>query len=78
MYNIFNDDDYEPTVLDVYSGKKKVGRKHISIEIHDCAGDTHLGVNRKVQYADADVFMICVAANNRESYDNVVTWKNEI
>ena len=26
MYNIFND-EYEPTVLDVYRGKKKVGRK---------------------------------------------------
>ena len=56
-------DIYEPTVLDVYKGIKNVMKKQISIEIHDTSGDEHLGINRKVQYAGADCFMICVACN---------------
>ena len=71
-------EDYEPTVLDVYRGIKNVQKKQIEIEIHDTSGDEHLGVNRKVQYKDADVFMICVAANNRESLENAIRWKAEI
>ena len=67
MYNIFYDDVLEPFVLDVYRGKKKVGSKMIDVEIHDCGGDDHFGINRRVQYADADVFMICVAANSPQS-----------
>ena len=57
-------------MLDVYRGIKNVQKKQIEIEIHDTSGDEHLGVNRKVQYKDADVFMICVAANNQESLEN--------
>lgn len=62
LNNTFTE-DYEPTVLDVYKGIKNVKKKQIEIEIHDTSGDEHLGVNRKVQYKDADVFMICVACN---------------
>ena len=65
-------------MLDVYRGIKNVQKKQIEIEIHDTSGDEHLGVNRKVQYKDADVFMICVAANNRESLENAIRWKAEI
>jgi len=65
-------------VLDVYKGIKNVQKKQIEIEIHDTSGDEHLGVNRKVQYKDADVFMICVAANSHDSLENVVRWKTEI
>jgi len=65
-------------VLDVYKGIKNVQKKQIEIEIHDTSGDEHLGVNRKVQYKDADVFMICVAANSHESLESVARWKSEI
>ena len=71
-------EDYEPTVLDVYRGIKNVQKKQIEIEIHDTSGDEHLGVNRKVQYKDADVFMICVAANNPASLENTFKWRAEI
>ena len=77
LYNLFND-EYEPTVLNVYKGVKNVGGKKVDIEIHDTSGDDHLGVNRKVQYQDADCFMICVACNVRESYENIAKWKAEI
>ena len=56
-------EDYEPTVLDVYRGTKNIAKKSVEVEIHDTSGDEHLGVNRKVQYKDADCFMICVAVN---------------
>ena len=78
MFNRF-DEDYEATVLDVYRGKKQIGKqKHIQVEIQDCSGDDHLGVNRRIQYQDADVFLICVAANNPESLENVSKWRDEI
>lgn len=65
-------------MLDVYRGIKNVQKKQIEIEIHDTSGDEHLGVNRKVQYKDADVFMICVAANNQESLESTLRWRSEI
>ena len=71
-------EEYEPTVLDIYSGTKNVNNKELSLEIHDTSGDEHLGTNRKAQYQNADVFAICVAANNRESYDHIAAWKAEI
>ena len=77
LHNTYTD-TYEPTVLDVYSGIKNVQKKQIEIEIHDTSGDEHLGINRKVQYQGADVFMICVACNNPESLENVQRWKAEM
>ena len=77
LYNLFND-EYEPTVLNVYKGVKNVGGKKVDIEIHDTSGDDHLGVNRKVQYQDADCFMICVACNIPESFNSIGKWKAEI
>ena len=62
LKNTFNE-DYEPTVLDVFKGTKNVNKKQVEVEIHDTSGDEHLGVSRKVQYQGSDGFMICVAAN---------------
>ena len=72
------DENYEATVLDVYTGKKNVDNKEVEIEIQDTSGDDIFGVNRKVQYQDADCFMICVACNNQESFDSIAKWKAEI
>ena len=46
LENVF-DENYMPTVLDVYRGIKNVDGKEVSLEIHDTAGDEHLGFNRK-------------------------------
>ena len=40
------EENYEPTVLDIYRGTKNVKKKQIELEIHDTSGDEHLGVNR--------------------------------
>ena len=77
LHNTFTE-DYEPTVLDVYKGVKNVDDVQMEIEIHDTSGDEHLGVNRQTTYKNADVFMICVAANNPDSLKNVQKWKAEI
>ena len=50
----------------------------MEIEIQDTSGDDIFGVNRKVQYQDADCFMICVACNIPESFDSIGKWKAEI
>ena len=71
-------DEYEPTVLDVFKGIKEVKKKQINMEIHDTSGDEHLGVNRKIQYKDADCFMICVASNQPTSLESVSRWIAEI
>ena len=64
-------DDYEPNVLDVFRGPKNLDNQEILLEIHDTSGDPHLGVNRQVVFNKTDCFMLCVAVNNRTSYENV-------
>ena len=71
-------DDYEPTVLDVYRGVKSVKKTQIDIEIHDTSGDSYLANSRATQYRNADVFMICVAANNMDAMASVPGWVDEI
>ena len=48
------------------------------LEMHDTAGDEHLGQKRKLTYKGADVFMICVSKDSRTSFDNIAKWKAEI
>ena len=77
LENSFSE-DYEPTVLDIYKGIKNVSHKQIEIEIHDTSGDDQFSDNRAVTYRNADIFMICVAVNSRDSFNNVNKWKMEI
>ena len=48
LSNVFNEDDYEPTVLDVYRGVKNILKKQVEVEIQDTSGDEHLGINRMI------------------------------
>ena len=48
LFNVFNENDYEPTVLDVYRGVKNILKKQVEVEIQDTSGDEHLGINRKI------------------------------
>ena len=77
LNNTFNN-DYEPTVLDVYRGTKNINRKQMELEIHDTSGDEQLGVNRTVQFNGADIFMLCVATDNIRSFESVEKWLMEI
>ena len=77
LHNTFTE-NYEPTVLDVYTGTKSINKMQVELEIHDTSGDDNLAPNRKVQYSNADVFMVCVAKNDKNSFANIGKWKNEI
>ena len=77
LENVFTD-NYEPTVLDIFRGTKNVKKKQIELEIHDTSGDDHLGANRKIQFQEADIFMVCVAVNSRDSLDSIPKWQAEI
>ena len=72
--NCFSD-EYEPTVLEVYSGTKNISGKDINLEIHDTSGFEHLGTNRAISYNHADVFAIVVALDYLESYERISGWK---
>ena len=51
IHNYLNnqyDEDYEPTVLDVYRGEKKVKSKKYVVEIHDTSGDEVHGPGRSL------------------------------
>ena len=50
----------------------------MELEIHDTSGDEQLGVNRTVQFNGADIFMLCVATDNKRSLDSVEKWLMEI
>ena len=77
LNNTFSD-DYEPTVLDVYKGTKNVNKKQMELEIHDTSGDEELYRNREITYNRADVFLVCVASNQRSSFEHVAKWVSEI
>ena len=77
IYNTFTD-DYEPTVLDVYRGIKNVSKKQIKLEIHDTSGDENFQENRAVTYRNTDIFMLCVAINKRDSFENIERWVSEV
>ena len=50
----------------------------MELEIHDTSGDEQLGVNRTVQFNNADIFMLCVAADSPRSLTSVDKWLMEI
>ena len=74
----FSEDDYTPTVLDVYKGRKNVESNLVDVEIHDTSGDENLSDNRHIQYNDTDLFVLCVAADLRASFQNLKRWVAEI
>ena len=48
------------------------------VKIQDTSGDEHLVPHRRVQYQDADCFMICVACNDPDSFESIDRFKAEI
>ena len=71
--------DYSaPTVLDVYKITRTIRNVSVDIELHDVAGDPHLGVNRQVSYNRASAFILCVSSNDRNSLESIDKWVAEI
>ena len=73
----FNE-NHEPTVLDIFRGEKELEGRPLEIEVIDTSGDDMLGAHRTLVYDNADCFMLCVAADNRASFERINYFKNEI
>ena len=53
--------------------------RRVSLEIGDTSGSHSTGIeNRAILYEDADVYLVCVAADNPASLDSCSFWVKEI
>ena len=66
----FNE-NYVPSVLDVFTGEREINNQPVKITIVDTSGDDNLGAHRQLTYNGADCFMVCAAANDRASFERV-------
>ena len=86
MINGYIKNNYEaakiPTVLDVFTSKRKIDDHVVTISIVDTDGtdgdNNLLGTKRALAYPNTDCFMLCVAVDNRETLERVNAFKNEI
>ena len=69
---------YEPTVLEITSGKKTIREQVYQLEVVDTNGDIGLNTNRAMQYRDADLFIICCATDRHDSLAFVKGFVDEI
>eukprot|EP01138_Halocafeteria_seosinensis_P013578 gb/GECG01013867.1/.p1 GENE.gb/GECG01013867.1/~~gb/GECG01013867.1/.p1 ORF type:complete len:212 (+),score=27.39 gb/GECG01013867.1/:1-636(+) len=71
--------DHVPTVFDTYTADVVVNGKVIEISLWDTAGQQELDTLRPMAYPGTDIFLVCCAVNNRESFDNVKhKWYEEV
>ena len=62
LFNSFNE-NYESAVLDPFVGERVFNNRPVDLEIHDTNADETYKDDRKETYKQADVFLICIAAN---------------
>ncbi|XP_045467745.1 ras-like GTP-binding protein RhoL [Harmonia axyridis] len=75
----FDDSQYIPTVFDVYSMTVPINQEDYTIILSDTAGQEEFDKLRKFAYKNVDVFILCYATNERNSFENVRTqWNPEI
>ncbi|KAL3277095.1 hypothetical protein HHI36_012453 [Cryptolaemus montrouzieri] len=75
----FDDSQYTPTVFDVYSMTVPINNENCTVILSDTAGQEEFDKLRKFAYKNVDVFILCYAINERNSFENVRTqWNPEI
>ena len=52
-------DVYEPTVLNVITGKTTIKGQVYQLEVHDTSGEENNNANRPLVYKDAELFIVC-------------------
>ncbi len=72
------DEVYIATVVDTYDGSYQINGEDVALEICDTSGDPAMRNGRALLYKNADIFMLCVAVNDRESLESIQNWKTEI
>lgn len=72
-------DQYTPTVFDVYSMTVPINGEDYTIILSDTAGQEEFDKLRKLSYTNIDVFIICYAIDQRDSFENIKSlWYPEI
>ncbi|RZB40594.1 ras-like GTP-binding protein RhoL [Asbolus verrucosus] len=65
------DERYIPTVFDVYSMTIPINQKDYTVILQDTAGQEEFDKLRQLAYKETDVFILCYAVNDKNSWDNV-------
>ena len=72
-------DDYIPTVFDNFSSNVMVDGKPISLGLWDTAGQEAHDRLRPLAYPQTDIFLVCFALDNPDSFENVrAKWYPEL
>ena len=64
-------EEHVPTVLDCYRTEVQIDNKALTLQIWDSAGQDDYSRLRPLGYADADVFLLCYAFSDRDSFKNI-------
>mmetsp|Transcript_15408 Transcript_15408/g.18686 ORF Transcript_15408/g.18686 Transcript_15408/m.18686 type:complete len:192 (-) Transcript_15408:353-928(-) len=71
--------EYIPTVFDNYNANIIVDKKPYNVGLWDTAGQEDYDLLRPLSYPGTDCFLICFAADNQDSFKNVINrWMPEI
>jgi len=71
--------DYVPTVFENYSTNVMIDEKPVNLALWDTAGQEEYDRLRPLSYPQTDVFLVCFAVTNKDSFNNVKSqWIPEI
>lgn len=71
--------EYVPTVFDNYTAVLRIDGQNINLGLWDTSGQSNYDRLRPLAYPQTDVFLLCFAVNNKDSYDNVrLRWFPEV
>lgn len=68
----------QPTLVDNYTTTVLLKKRKVRINIWDIGGDVSNRKLRSLSYHQSDVFILCYAVNNLESFSDLYLWYDEI
>ncbi|EAL49965.2 Rho family GTPase [Entamoeba histolytica] len=72
-------EDYVPTVFENFVEQVSYKKGHINLQMWDTAGQEDFDRIRNRAYPDTDVFLICYAVDDQNSFENIeVKWISEV
>lgn len=67
-----------PTTFDNYSINLKIDEKEYHLSIWDTAGQEQYDQLRVLSYPQTDIFCVCYAINNIDSFNHIKKWVKEV
>ncbi|NWH72890.1 RHOF protein, partial [Piaya cayana] len=72
-------EEYKPSVFEKYSARLALGKKEVTLNLYDTAGQEDYDRLRPLSYQNTNVVLICYDVMNPTSYDNVTAkWYPEV